>query len=669
MNRTIGPTLPGSMTARTATRASSLTTPTNVAAACLVVCALTVLACVRSEWGMGALLLVTDGAVALAWLAGASGVGLGLMRASRIRLETPSLRIACGAALGLGVESLLVLMLGMAGAMNRAVAVVILAGGLAVFAWMIPSLIRRPRDGESAGAWTWLWVLAMPALGIAISCALLPPGLLWGADEPNGYDVVEYHLQVPREWYEAGRIAPLSHNVFSYFPMGVETHYLLAMHLRGGPWAGMYVAQLMHVAFVAMSVLAVYGVLRELGARHAAVGALAAATTPWVILLAPIAYNEGGLLLYGTLAIGLALVAPRSPTPLRIVALAGGMAGFACGAKLTAVPMILLAIPVAIVARAVLPFPSGEGRGAGAQPLESREEQNDAARNKTRALMAVMLFVAIGAGVFAPWLARNLAWTGNPVFPEGTQLVGRGQFSEAQARRWQRAHAPRDDQRAVMARLSAFAGQVLCDWRFGYVLLPLALASAALEWRRRETVYLLLLLLVLTIFWLFFTHLQGRFFVLAIPIAGLLIGQVRSPRAAGLLAVFVVLGGLLGVSSVYAKLRSDPRIFQAVGLQRLPLLTPLADVTLRDDERLILLGEARAFLYDVPMSRMRYCTVFDVPAGNDESDWKRGFEVVPGKTVVLVDPGELARFSRTYHNLPPVPREAVGKSKPFFEQR
>ena len=33
---------------------------------------------------------------------------------------------------------------------------------------------------------------------------------------------------------------------FSYFPFGVEMHYLLAMHLAGGPWRGMYLAQLMH---------------------------------------------------------------------------------------------------------------------------------------------------------------------------------------------------------------------------------------------------------------------------------------------------------------------------------------------------------------------------------------------------------------------------------------
>ena len=45
---------------------------------------------------------------------------------------------------------------------------------------------------------------------------------------------------------------------FLIFPFNVEMHYLLAMHLRGGPWAGMYLAQLMHLSYVVLAVLAVY---------------------------------------------------------------------------------------------------------------------------------------------------------------------------------------------------------------------------------------------------------------------------------------------------------------------------------------------------------------------------------------------------------------------------
>src|SRR5213078_1298611 len=101
---------------------------------------------------------------------------------------------------------------------------------------------------------------------LSIVAALVPPGVMWG-DEPHGYDVVEYHLQLPREWYELHRIVPLHHNVFSYFPLATEMHYLLAMQFRHTPWAGMYVAQLMHVAMSALAVVAVYAMGRALGSR------------------------------------------------------------------------------------------------------------------------------------------------------------------------------------------------------------------------------------------------------------------------------------------------------------------------------------------------------------------------------------------------------------------
>src|SRR5260221_396020 len=137
-----------------------------------------------------------------------------------------------------------------------------------------------------------LWLILVPFAAIALLAAFMPPGILWG-DEPNGYDVVEYHLQVPREWFEAGRIVPLRHNVFSYFPFNVEMHYLLAMHLRGGPWAGMFLAQLMHVAMVGLSLVAIYGAARMSSGRPlACVATLAAAATPWISMLGAGAFNE-----------------------------------------------------------------------------------------------------------------------------------------------------------------------------------------------------------------------------------------------------------------------------------------------------------------------------------------------------------------------------------------
>ena len=83
---------------------------------------------------------------------------------------------------------------------------------------------------SSASPLDWLWLLPAAALGLALTAAAMPPGTMWGG-EPNGYDVLSYHLQVPREWRAAGVVWPLGHNVFSAMPMAAE---LLFMAAGGG---------------------------------------------------------------------------------------------------------------------------------------------------------------------------------------------------------------------------------------------------------------------------------------------------------------------------------------------------------------------------------------------------------------------------------------------------
>ena len=195
--------------------------------------------------------------------------------------------------------------------------------------------------------------------------------------DPSFYDVVEYHLQVPREWFEAGRIVPLPHNVFSFFPMNVEMHYLLAMHLSGGPWAGMYLAQLMHCAFIALFVAAVYAFALQIAKPlPAIIGALAVATVPWVAQLAAVAYDEGGFLLFGTLAIAWAwLAVSEEEHRTRRLIVAGAMAGFACGSKLTAVPEVLVALTVAIaVCVGIWPLKRPDRRSGIAKQFENRRK-------------------------------------------------------------------------------------------------------------------------------------------------------------------------------------------------------------------------------------------------------------------------------------------------------
>ena len=56
------------------------------------------------------------------------------------------------------------------------------------------------------------------------------------------FDAIEYHLQGPKEYYQAGRIAFLPHNVYTSMPFGVEMLHLLGMEVLDDWWWGRWSA-------------------------------------------------------------------------------------------------------------------------------------------------------------------------------------------------------------------------------------------------------------------------------------------------------------------------------------------------------------------------------------------------------------------------------------------
>ncbi|HWE92623.1 MAG TPA: hypothetical protein VG269_01500 [Tepidisphaeraceae bacterium] len=654
-------------------------------------------------WAVVLYRLIVDGGVMLLWLGAATGIGLLALRAigGDERDSHGVLHVLTAAGLGLGGIALLSLGLGLIGWLNFRTAVALLAvGWLMGFAalWGRGALPATREWLAAKAGWEWLGLLATPFVVVWLVGAMVPPGMLWTPEEPHGYDVAEYHLQIPREWYEAGRIVPLHHNVFSYFPFNVETHYLLAMHLRGGPWAGMYLAQLMHGAFVVLTVLAVYGFARRgAGPPGAMIATLAAASVPWLSQLAPIAYDEGGFLLFGTLAIGWALAAlSEAQSRLRRFALAGVMAGFACGSKLTAVPEVLVFVPVCAVGVGFFTMLGCKSTSAENDPVRRPEAEFVGGRGLR---VGIAIFLLTGSLCFAPWLVRNMAWAHNPVFPEAMPLLGRGHFSQEQMERFEHAHKAAEALRSPIRRGVELWRQIVVGWQFGYLLFPLAAAGFVLSIRRPESWFLAGMLVLLALFWAGFTHLQGRFFVLAIPLGALLAARIEWGRAAWGGVALVLVFGILGAARVNARLAAllygsdaDPKHSRLAAFlygsegepKRLGIIQPSGDGQLLGNEdlryftaeaiegmppdtKLILVGEGRAFWYQIPMSRLRYKTVFDADTSGGKGlveGWA-GPAADRGGAWLLIEPEELKRFARTYPPIPTVPPEIARENKAF----
>lgn len=417
-------------------------------------------------------------------------------------------RIVLGSGLGFGLIALLMLGLGVSGHLSRNLWLGIVGGAACIGAgFLIHALIRIHRDAETephrANLLPWLWLLAMPALGLGIFAASFPPGILWYT-EGNGYDVLEYHFGAPREYYDAGRIAFLPHNIYSNFPFNVEMVYLLTFVLRGGPHRAAIAAQVLNVLLGIWAVAAAWLAGRTISRLGGHVAGLLTATCPWLAWLCGVAYVENGLLMFAGLAFAAFVTAIRSGTvpgkPARWMVAAGLAAGLACGCKYTAIPMVAAPLMAAAIVIGI----------------------------QRKSWLIPIAFGVAAAVSFAPWLIKNAVYTGNPVFP-----LARSVFPERPdvwtpdgAARWHEGHLPDPDHRSVSGRLSAISDEVIHRGRFGWVLYAAVAASAAWliqRWisrrgpveRRANHTYLLAAWCVICGLgvWLFATHLQDRFLI------------------------------------------------------------------------------------------------------------------------------------------------------------
>ena len=86
---------------------------------------------------------------------------------------------------------------------------------------------------------------------------------------------------------------------------------------------------------------------------------------------------------------------------------------------------------------------------------------------------------------------------------------------------------------------------------------------------------------------------------------------------------------------------------------------------LQDDQSLDLVGDACAFWYQIPMSRLNYKTVFDVDTSEaNQSILQAWLAGMPKNAVVWTDHGESKRFARTYYGIKSEIRNPNDESNP-----
>ena len=639
---------------------------------------------------------ITPGGFATLYIVSAFGLGTGLSRLTQGKRFSNVVHLSGLVHIALGLAALLTLShaAGALGLLNRHsgpfIAWVLLTPGLALTVFhsrkSMAALRAQPTADTHAHANTFFLTTryAIPgaiAAGVLLAAACLPPGVVWRS-EFGGFDSLSYHLQLPKEWLLTGRIETLPHNVYSGLPSYLEAAFKHLAWLRAPSFTAaapgilddsgmsLIAAQQLHALLALLACVAAarvaYGIATRLNADdpRAAAGLTFSLLllTPWTLVTGSLSYNEQGVALF---AACIALVLLSETAPIIRTVLIALFVGIAASIKPTAI--LFVGVPAALILLAQL----------------RREQPAIIAK-------ALVLGTLIGTLTLAPWMLRNAAATGNPVFPFAASLFandqqGTGWWNEEQVARFKQSHTFTGSL-AERAKLTIFPDNndpVRPSWRgitnpqWGLLIIAGLLATATccvISHRRDRTArsiatFIFITLVAQFLLWLFATHIQSRFLLpLALPCAlalATLLALTRSAPPRALLAIALLLiqstffiraliienehgpaSALLVLPTDFAGLPADTRI-------PADQLAPQAFVNreLPKDARVLLIGDAAPLYFARPTL---YSTTYDInplftlpnAKHDDASTWTPALRTA-GITHVLINLGELDRYRRS----------------------
>ncbi|MCA9057653.1 MAG: glycosyltransferase family 39 protein [Planctomycetaceae bacterium] len=566
----------------------------------------------------------------------AAVLGAGLLIGRLLLRRTPvtiAERFVFSAVIGFSFQSVLMLALGAAGQMR---AVLVWApGGLMLLLELALQIrqwrgLNHTRERSSANtrfqretgsrrqARQDRWVMRICAILILINVGWL----LLGAMSPSSdFDVREYHLQGPKEWFSAGRIHYLPHNVYTSFPFLTEMISLSMMVICDDWWTGALAGKLVLACFQVLTALAVYSLGRRLGGTS--IGWLACliwVTTPWTLRISLIAYAEGGLTFFQTCVILTGLLLLQSPDKdamRRLQLILGIAAGAAMACKYTGLisavfPAGVIAVISCFMSRQT--FSGGEAAGEAVE-AEAKTTRWSAFQRKTMGAAGTALFL-VGLGmtpVIGPWLIRNAADTGNPVFPLADSIFHSPEWSAEMDARWKPAHGPAEHRLSLLPRhfLDVVVGN---DWT-NALFFALSLPAAVCVVRDRR--YWLLLGFTCWTFltWWALTHRIDRFWIPVIPVLSLLAAMAVSLSSAAWWRSLIYT--TIAACTIYnMQLNTTAAVGYHAGLmdltqareQVIPPHLRTLNRTLPPDSLVLMVGEAQVFDATFPLY---YHTVFD----------------------------------------------------------
>jgi len=584
----------------------------------------------------GALLILIGG---MAW-------GTTVARLLRLTLSTAE-TLGIGLPLGLNLLSTLVLISGLLGLLNQRwlfLGVIILPLLVGSLRWLRVMSFRFEKQ-DSAHRLGTLFDAMRSKIAIIVpkdglSAVFVAAGtisviviILGAALPPVDFDVREYHLQCPKEFYQNGSITFLPHNVYGNMPLGTEMHALLGMILLGDFFAGAITGKVVIATFALMGAVLIGRLVQDEKDPRLWIGPALFISVPWVIAVSTAGLNDVALTVYvfaAFFAIHQVLLTISNSTRGPMYPFGGTQRGLKSDRTQTAGNWAGQIMPKTWAWTAIGGYLAGAaaatkytGLAFGVLPvglfLIVILYRKVPMRGLLKFLAVYLIAAFLGGGA---WYVKNLILIGNPVYPLAYEWFGGATWNAEKAARWYRIHSPHGFSARVLA---ADIGRILLtsEW-LSPLIVPLAiLALFKVPRRNKVSEGCIAFSIGLFVIWWFLTHRIDRFWLPILPFLCVLaaLGIDRIDRvswrwfiaiASGVAITWNVLAVVSGVAAdnryfaPLAQLRNDPA---RIGPDHVLLNQLFGELQAKGEEKkLLCVGDAAVFELQMPVL---YATCFD----------------------------------------------------------
>ena len=241
---------------------------------------------------------------------------------------------------------------------------------------------------------------AWPVLGF---CLLL---LFLCFNPHSGYDALEYHLAIPFRYLTEGRIVPFPGNMYSNFPLGAEM-----LNLGGLLMGSDSIPKLLLIGQLFLLLTLIGGFLKDLEVPPLIQSLILLLIASHDVVLKQLILSDIDLYVTFACSVYFLHLYYSDFERKRDFILSGILAGVLAGYKYLAFPLFLLPGFLFLLF-------------------------------KTRRLSGVMLSGVSALLIFAPWLIKNNAFTGDPLAPFFWNILGTEKWTGAHYHMFRAMHSP-----------------------------------------------------------------------------------------------------------------------------------------------------------------------------------------------------------------------------------